>query len=62
MWLTKSGFATIRSSMTFEEMVGQIRFLARLADCLSVPAEAKIRLAAALDASFVGDSNSSVTA
>jgi hypothetical protein len=27
MWLTKSGFATIRSSMTFEEMVGQIRFL-----------------------------------
>jgi hypothetical protein len=60
LWLTKEGFATIRASMTFEEMEGQVRFLAKVADCLSVPADSKNRFAA-LDSALAGDPNYSPT-
>lgn len=61
MWLTKDGFATIKASMTFEEMEEQVRFLAKVADCLSVPADAKKRFAV-LDSSLAGDPNYTPTA
>ena len=60
MWLTKDGFATISASMTFEEMEGQVRLLAKVADCLSVPADAKNRFAT-LDSALAGDPNYSLT-
>lgn len=60
MWLSKDGFATTKASMTFEEMEGQVRFLAKVADCLSVPADAKMRFAA-LDSSLANDPNGSPT-
>lgn len=60
MWLTKDGFATICHTITFEQMAAQVRFLAKIADCLSVPAEAKQRFIA-LDSALAGDPNYSLT-
>jgi hypothetical protein len=60
LWLTRKGFATRQAEMTFEEMEGQVRVLAKIAECLSVPSEAKQKFSA-LDASLAGDPNYIVT-
>lgn len=60
MWLTREGLSTIACSVTYDDMVGQVRILAMVANCLSVPSEAKARLAA-LDSSLAGDPNYAAT-
>lgn len=56
LWLTEKGFATIAARLDFDEMAGQIRLLAKFAECLSIPREAKARFSA-LDAELAGDPN-----
>jgi hypothetical protein len=50
MWLTKDGFATFEATLTFEEIAKQVRFQAQIADCLSLPSQAKEKFAALLEA------------
>jgi hypothetical protein len=60
LWLTRTGFATRKVEMTFKEMEGQVRVVAKIAECLSAPSQAKQKFSA-LDASLVGDLNYVVT-
>jgi hypothetical protein len=46
MWLTKSGFAANNATLTYEEMGEQVRFMAQIADCLSLPSQAQDKFAA----------------
>ncbi len=43
MWLTSVGFATVTTSVTFSEIEAQVSVMAKIAECLSVPHEAKRR-------------------
>jgi hypothetical protein len=56
MWLTRDGFATIKVSMTFDELGQQVRMLALIANCLSQPSQARQRFAE-LDAKLANDPN-----
>jgi len=56
MWITKDGFATHNTSVTFEELSDQVRILAKIADALSKPSEAKARFEA-LDRELAGNPN-----
>jgi hypothetical protein len=42
LWLAKHGFATRNASVSYEEMGSQVRFLAQVADCLSLPSQSKL--------------------
>lgn len=44
LWFTPTGFGTVKAEVTFDEIVAELKLLGRLADCLSVPTEAKQRL------------------
>ncbi len=57
MWLDKNGFVTTGPSLTFEEMEAQVRFLSKIANCLSSPAETKVRIATLLGGSSIVDPN-----
>jgi hypothetical protein len=46
LWITESGLATTKHSLTFVEMTGQIRFLSQIADALSNPSGAQSKLSA----------------
>lgn len=54
LWFTQSGFATIGASVTFDELGHQVKFLAMIADCLSMPTKARERFAE-LDARLAND-------
>lgn len=56
MWLTPDGFATLKASVTFDELGQQVRFLAQIADCISLPSQARARFAE-LDAMLAHDLN-----
>jgi hypothetical protein len=44
LWFTPEGFGTVKAEVTFDEIVAELKLLGRMADCLSVPSEAKERL------------------
>lgn len=56
MWLKQDGFATIKTSVTFEELGQQVRLLAQIADCLSLPSQAREKFAE-LDVKLANDPN-----
>ena len=56
MWITPDGFATFNSSVTFGELSAEVRFLAQVADCLSLPSQAKEKFAE-LDVKLANDPN-----
>lgn len=60
MWVELTGFATCRTSVTFEELSDQVRFMGRVADCLSMPSQAK-DLWDKLDQLLAGDPNFIIT-
>ena len=56
LWLTQDGFATYKCSVTYEELGEEVRFLAQVADCLSLPSQAREKFAE-LDAKLINDPN-----